>query len=245
MEINSKVPLIDISALYGLDSLAKQDVARQIDAVCRKSGFFQIKNHGIEENLKKLTEETFRFFKTLSYDQKIAMARQKLNPKSTHKYRGFFPATVNGKEGFDIGNPNIQITDELAKLPLNEPTQWPNKIDLTDFQEYFTNFYKVMTNLARVLLKGFALASGKEENFFDDKIRYEDCMTTLRLNYFPFLSNIDAVEVASDGTRLGTETHKDSSLITILYQPIEGLQVEDNKEGWIDISPSDTNLVIK
>jgi isopenicillin-N synthase len=242
---SSKIPLIDINALYGTDTVAKQDVGRQIDAVCRKSGFFQITNHGAEENLKNLTEKTFRFFKDLNFEQKIAMARKKHNPKSAHKYRGFFPATVNGKEGFDIGNPNILVADDLAKLPLNEPTQWPNEIELPGFREYFTNFYKLMTDLARTLLKGFALALGKEENFFDDKVRYEDCMTTLRLNHYPFLSSIDAVEVASDGTRLGTETHKDSSLITILYQPIEGLQVEDNEEGWIDISPSETNLVIK
>ena len=70
-------------------------------------------------------------------------------------------------------------------------------------------------------------------------------MSTLRLNYYPFLNNIDAVEIASDGTRLGCETHRDTSLITILYQPIEGLQVEDDEVGWIDVPPSNTNYVIK
>ena len=70
-------------------------------------------------------------------------------------------------------------------------------------------------------------------------------MSTLRLNYYPFLDNIEAVEIAPDGTRLGCETHRDSSLITILYQPIEGLQVEDPEGGWIDIAPSETNFVIK
>ncbi|RNA05991.1 isopenicillin N synthetase, partial [Brachionus plicatilis] len=53
-----------------------------------------------------------------------------------------------------------------------------------------------------------------------------------------------AVEVAEDGTRLGCETHRDCTLVTILYQPIEGLQVEDDAAGWIDVPPSESNFVI-
>ena len=58
---SSKIPLIDINALYGTDTVAKQDVGRQIDAVCRKSGFFQITNHGAEENLKNLIKLGTKF----------------------------------------------------------------------------------------------------------------------------------------------------------------------------------------
>ena len=70
-------------------------------------------------------------------------------------------------------------------------------------------------------------------------------MSTLRLNYYPFLDNIDAVEIAPDGTRLGCEMHRDNSFITILFQPIEGLQVEDDNDGWINVAPSTTNFIIK
>ena len=101
-----------------------------------------------------------------------------------------------------------------------------------------------MTNLTRTILRGFAIASGKEETFFNDKLRLDDCMSTLRLNYYPFLDNIDAVEIAPDGTRLGCETHRDGSLLTILFQPIEGLQEEDDQVGWINVQPSDSNFVI-
>jgi isopenicillin-N synthase len=121
---------------------------------------------------------------------------------------------------------------------------WPDEELLPKFREYFTDYYAKMTELARTILRGFALASGKEETFFNDKIRLKDCMSTLRLNYYPFLEDIEAVEIASDGTRLGCETHRDGSLITILYQPIEGLQVEDDQLGWINVTPSDTNYVI-
>lgn len=108
-----------------------------------------------------------------------------------------------GKEGFDIGNPTLTSSSELTKLPLNELSQWPGKAELPDFQEFFTKYYFLMTNLARTLLRGFALASGKGETFFDDKLRIEDCMSTFRLNHYPFLDNIDAIEIAPDGTKIG------------------------------------------
>ena len=66
------------------------------------------------------------------------MARKKLNPKNSHVYRGFFPAMDNGKEGFDIGNPDE--THEIFKqnLPL---TQWPNEVDLPGFRSFYQDFY--------------------------------------------------------------------------------------------------------
>ena len=40
--MNSRIPTIDISPLYTDDLEAKLEVAKQIDLICRKSGFFQI-----------------------------------------------------------------------------------------------------------------------------------------------------------------------------------------------------------
>lgn len=239
------IPTIDISALYGDNLEAKLEVGKQIDAVCRKSGFFQIKNHHIKY-LDKLTSEALRFFHTLSIDQKMALAAKKFNPHNSHTYRGYFPAKVNGKEGFDIGNPNLNEEHEVVKenLPMNEISVWPDESLIPKFREFFTQYYADVTDLARVLLRGFAIAAGKEEHFFDDKLKHHDCMSTVRLNYYPFLEDIEAVEIAPDGTRLGCETHRDGSLITILFQPIEGLQVEDDEVGWIDVEPSYTNFVI-
>lgn len=43
---------------------------------------------------------------------------------------------------------------------------------------------------------------------------------------------------------LGIETHTDGSLLTILYQPIEGLQVDDTHGNWVNVVPSATDFVI-
>lgn len=115
--MSSKIPVIDISPLYCDDICAKRNVGRQIDAACRSSGFFQVSNHGCEKYLTSLTQETFSFFKTLSMEQKMSLARRKYNPNNKHIYRGYFPSAVNGKEGFDIGNPTIDNKPEINSLP--------------------------------------------------------------------------------------------------------------------------------
>ena len=115
--------------------------------------------------------------------------------KLLHKY--------SGKEGFDMGNPTVEAGSDLLKLPFNEVPQWPDETALPEFKTYFTKYYVLMTNLAKTLLRGFALASGNEENFFADKLSLDDCMSTFRLNHYPFLDNIDAIEIAPDGTKIG------------------------------------------
>lgn len=66
-----------------------------------------------------------------------------------------------------------------------------------------TEYYLRFTKLAQTLLRGFALATGREEDFFQDKLKIDDCMSTFRFNHYPFLDNIEAIEVASDGTKIG------------------------------------------
>ena len=200
-----EIPIIDISSLFSDNLELKLEVACKIDSACRKNGFFEITNHNIDQ-LASLHDEAFRFFKELTPEQKINLAPKKWNPNATYTYRGYFPATVNGKEGYDIGNPKfIETHDLVVKMnsPLYEPIVWPEENLLPGFKSFFTKFYEDMSILSRVLLRGFALALGKEETFFDDKIRDYDCLHTCRLNFYPFLDNIDAVEIASDGTRLG------------------------------------------
>ena len=240
----SQIQTIDIGPLFTSDITAKLNVARQIDAVCRGTGFFVISNHGID-NLDGLTQEAFRFFKGQTTEQKLKLAPNKWNPANKNTYRGYFPSSVNGKEGLDIGNPGFNSEHELVKkqYPMHDVLIWPDEDLLPGFRQYCENLFEKMTNLARAVLSGFALAAGKEETFFNDKVKTEDCLSTLRLNYYPFLDNIEAVEVSKDGTRLGCETHRDGSLITILYQPIKGLQIE-NGDGWIDVQPSNANFVV-
>ena len=236
---------IDIGALFADDFDAKLKVAAQIDAACKQSGFFKITNHSIN-NLPDLWSQTHRFFKTLTKNEKVDLAPNKWNPDNKNTYRGYFPSKTNGKEGFDMSTPALNETHPFIrdKVSLQEICKFPSESTLPGFKAFMDEQFEKMLKLARVLLRGFALALGREETFFDDKVTLDDTMTTLRLNYYPFNENIEPVEIAPDGTKLGCETHKDGSLITILFQPeVGGLQVEYDGV-WHELEPSDTEFVI-
>ena len=129
------IPVINIEPLFGNDIEAKMNVARQIDEVCRVSGFFQIKNHGIStQSLEALTSKTFDFFKKLTTEQKMSMASKKLNSSNSHLYRGYFPASVNGKdissfEDYNSNNARQLSVAEIKKILLTLDI-FKDKIDI-------------------------------------------------------------------------------------------------------------------
>lgn len=91
------IPVIDIAPLFGDDMQTKLLVGKQIDKVCRHTGFFQITNHGVK-GLEMLSDKAFEFFKSQTKEQKLAMSPRKFNPNNNHVYRGYFPASVNGNQ---------------------------------------------------------------------------------------------------------------------------------------------------
>jgi len=67
--------------------------------------------------------ESYRFF-ALPSDEKMKFASKKWNPNNTNTYRGYFPASVNGKEGLDMGTPLLTNDHPFVtnKKPLHEVT---------------------------------------------------------------------------------------------------------------------------
>lgn len=73
--------------------------------------------------------------------------------------------------------------------------------------------------MTKVLLRGFALALGKNENFFDQYYKEWDTISKLRLIRYPYLEEYPPVKTAPDGTKISFDNHKDISLLTVLYEP--------------------------
>ena len=118
-------------------------------------------------------------------------------------------------------NPNF--TPEHPKIkagvPLHEVNIWPDESKHAGFQEFAELFYWKMFDVSAALLRGFALALGKKENFFDAYFRKEDTLSSVRLIRYPYLDPYPPVQTAEDGTKLSFGSHEDASLITVLYQP--------------------------
>ena len=128
--MNNEIPIVDISSLVSerlSNEESKMNVCESIRRACEQVGFFQIIGHGVNQELfDAMVKEAKRFF-SQSEQEKMKYAVKKWNVENRNSYRGYFPSSVNGKEGLDISSPYLHPLHELVKQgdPLHELNLWP------------------------------------------------------------------------------------------------------------------------
>jgi len=181
------------------------------------------------------SEAAGRFF-DLTDDAKLTVAPKPWNPDSPNQYRGYFPSSVNGKEGFDIGDPQLGASmSDLLERSYYELNQFPRELGV-EFEESVADYFESISRFGRVLMEAIlASVGGVPETVADAFIRPQS-LSTLRFNGYP--AHSDPVSISEeDGAPLACEIHVDSGLLTILYQADRGgLQVRDQNRRWHDVS---------
>ena len=241
------IPTINISSLLksNLNSLSAKNTLKKIEKACTDVGFFQIIDHGIDiKEINHICKIGNNFFNSTK-ENKNKLAPKKWNRKNKNKYRGYFPDTVNGKEGLDLGD--LQITPyNLKKYRspyiecLNLKKSF-NKSSINSLSNYFDNIY----SLSKILFKGIIKLYKKDENISNQVFSRLKTLSTLRFNYYP--NQTKPVEISKqDGVALGCETHVDSGVFTILYQDKKGgLQVQNRKnKKWYDVPLNKNALIV-
>lgn len=235
------VPIIDVSPLFSGEIEKKKQVASQIDEACRGSGFFFVKNHGID--LQSLLDVTSRFHATISDKERYELAIAAHNKDNAKQIRNGYSPPVQDKkpfENFCFLNPEFTVDHPAIKTGLagHEVNVWPDESKYIGFREFQEAYYKSVFELSMKILQGFALALGKEESFFESHATASGTLSSVVLIRYPYLENYPPVQVASDGTKVSLGSHKDVSLITVLFQSnVQNLQVETG-EGYLDIPAS-------
>ena len=240
------IPTINISSLLKSEcnSLPANNTIKKIENACVEVGFFQIIGHGIEiKKINNICKIGSKFFNS-SEKNKNKIAPKKWNKKNKNTYRGYFPNSVNGKEGLDLGD--LKITPRNLKkykspyieyLDLNRSF---NKSSIKNLSKYFDNLF----SLSEILFKSIIKLYKKDESISGHAFSRIKTLSTLRFNYYP--NQIKPVEVSKqDGIALGCETHVDSGVFTILYQDKKGgLQVQNRKnKKWYNV-PFNKNALI-
>jgi len=222
----TELPVVDVSGLYDSDPVARQAVARALFRAGSEVGFFYVTGHPVGRDLRdRLVAQTKRFFdRPLEEKMKIYIGRS-----SSH--RGYVPegeeVMVGGKrdrkEALDLG---YELADDhplvRAGTPMVGPNQWP---DLPGFREDIYAYYEAVFDLGRHLIRGFALALGLEERFFDDVITAPP--SQLRLIHYPY--DAEATDVQGIGA------HTDYEFFTLLLPTAPGLEVMNGAGEWIDV----------
>ena len=241
------IPTINISSLLKSDfnSLSSNNTIKKIEKACTEVGFFQIIGHGIEiKKINNICKIGNKFFNS-SEKNKKKLAPKKWNSKNKNLYRGYFPNSVNGKEGLDLGD--LKITSKNFKKYKSPYIEYLNlnksfsKISIKSLSKYFDEIF----SLSEILFKSIIKLYKKDGNISSHAFSRIKTLSTLRFNYYP--NQIKPVEVSKqDGIALGCETHVDSGVFTVLYQDKKGgLQVQNRKnKKWYDVPFNKKALVV-
>ena len=240
------IPTVDISSLLksNFNSLLAKNTIKKIEKACIDVGFFQVTGHGIDiKEINNICEIGNKFFNS-SEKNKNKLTPKKWNKENKNTYRGYFPNSINGKEGLDLGD--LKITPynlKKYKSPFIEYLNLNKSFDRSSIKS-LSNYFDNIFSLSEILFKGIIKIYKKDESISDKAFTRLKTLSTLRFNYYP--NQTKPVEISKqDGVALGCETHVDSGVFTILYQDKKGgLQVQNRKnKKWYDV-PFNKNALI-
>jgi isopenicillin N synthase-like dioxygenase len=241
------IPTINISSLIknNFNTTRSQQTIKKIEKACIEVGFFQVVGHGI--NIKKINDVCKignKFFNS-SKANKNKLAPKKWNKKNKNLYRGYFPNTVNGKEGLDLGDLQIKPNNikkyKSSYIEYLDLTKSLSVSSIKNLSNYFDDIYA----LSEILFKGIIKLYKKDIKISNQAFSRLKTLSTLRFNYYP--NQTKPVEISKqDGVALGCETHVDSGVFTVLYQDKKGgLQVQNrNNKKWYDVPFNKKALVV-
>ncbi|XP_022929631.1 gibberellin 3-beta-dioxygenase 1-like [Cucurbita moschata] len=216
------IPVVDLN---------DDNVSELIGKACEKWGMFQLINHGISKTLITETEEVARCLFALPKSQKMKTLQSPETPTG-YSMAGIskYYEKLMWHEGFTILDSPV---DGFKKL-------WPS--DYQRFCDIMEEYRLKMKALADKLIRLIFKFLGISDEEIVKLLSYIDPTTgkphmALRLNSYPPCPDPSKV--------IGLAAHTDTSLFTMLHQARKyGLQIFNEKEGWIPLARRSDTLII-
>lgn len=220
------LPILDLSLLdQGPEAAAR--FRDDLRAATRDVGFFYLTGTGVSAELEARLLRAAKDFFALPEADKLAIE----NLTSPH-FRGYTrvggeltQGRVDWREQIDIGPERQAVADPdgPAYNRLIGPNLWPAA--QPELREVVTEWHDRLTEIARTLLRAWALSLGAEEEYFDR--HFGDPQTLIKIVRYPGKDDPTPQQ--------GVGAHKDSGVLTLLWvEPGKGgLQVERDGE-WVD-----------
>ena len=232
------VPVIDISPFLVGTAAGKASVAQAVGSACREIGFLVITGHGVADQLVRDVEVQSRRFFDLSLAEKMKVVRPSpgiargyipLEGESVARSRGeAAPGDLN--ESFMIGAIDVPADAyHFGPAAGNHfaSNLWP--AHPPELRNAYERYFRAMADLARTLMRVFALALNQPEDFFDGKI--DRHISRLRVRNYP------APEVPPKPGQLRAGAHCDYGSLTILKTEDRpgGLEVCNADGQWVPV----------
>ncbi|RVX66122.1 hypothetical protein B0A52_10056 [Exophiala mesophila] len=238
MTIAQAPPILDFSAFYGDDEVAKAKLVEEVRKCCLHNGFFQITGHRVPAELQQDLLKCVKEFFALPQEEKEKVLKDKNTWNRGYEKFGSqileAGTSPDLKEGYYIGEEISKDHPYFVQKKLNSgPNFWPEGLpNVESFRETSMRYYREMHALARDVLVVLAQTLDLDPEYF--KGFTTDAVATLRLLHYPPQSP-DSDEKISRG--IGA--HTDFGSVTLLMQDeVDGLQVyEKTTNEWLDVEP--------
>ncbi|MGB4136078.1 MAG: 2-oxoglutarate and iron-dependent oxygenase domain-containing protein [Microbacterium sp.] len=221
------LPILDLSRL---DAGPEEAAAFRDDlrAATHDVGFFYLTGTGVRPELEARLHRAALDFFALPEDEKLAIE----NVNSPH-FRGYTriggertQGRVDWREQIDIGPEREPVSGGPAFNRLVGPNLWPAA--QPELREVVSEWHETLSEVARKLLRAWALALGAAETYFDE--HFGEPSTLIKIVRYPGKDEPEPQQ--------GVGAHKDSGVLTLLWvEPGKGgLQVQRDGE-WVDAPP--------
>ena len=228
------LPVIDMTALFGRDPVARSAVAASIAAACEDDGFFYVVGHGVPPGaLARLEAEARTFFDLPTVEkQSIAMVRGGV------AWRGWFPLGGELTSGRPDSKEGLYLGEELgpgdprvaAGWPLHGANLWPTAAP--GLRPAVEAFFDGATLAAEALMQGVSLALGLDHQFFAHHYLQKPTKLFRIFTYPP-----------TPEAQWGVAEHTDYGLLTLLAQDDAGGLEVRARAGWRTAPPIPGALV--
>ncbi len=247
----SEIPLIDISGIYG-DLAARKQLAEHIKHAAENTGFFYIKNHGIDQSIIQKAQDSAKQFFAQPDSKKEIVSKIKskyfngwsakrtahASPSESLDYREAFSWRYRPEYDPDQKDP-ATVPEEVKPYIRGEEYVWDGTTHLPGFKDGCITYWQSCLTLSRRLVKIFALCLDLPEDYFDALTTYPGSDGVF--NFYPAMTE----EEAAMSQDVGLGSHTDLQCFTLLWQDmIGGLQVLNKDGQWIKASPIKDTIVV-
>ncbi|KAG4415238.1 hypothetical protein IFR04_011649 [Cadophora malorum] len=246
-----EIPIIDLTPLSSPNFEDRKELSKQIRAAAVNTGFFYIKNHGIDDKtIADAKKQLLAFFKQ-STEQKMRVSKSK--SKYFNGYNGPRSTNISPGESVDIKeslgwryapqyDPDTKdmnaIPEEVKPWIRGEEFVWEETSHLPEFKKEVLHYWASCLTLARKLVRVFALSLDLKEDYFDSRTTYPGADGVF--NYYP-----TTTEEETQNNSVGLGSHTDLQLFTLLWQDMTGgLQVLNRDGQWIKATPVEGTIVV-
>jgi len=238
------IRVVDVTDLASADPARKQAAVAALGEAAEDMGFLCIVGQPVDPLTHPgRVRDLLRIF-SLPAEEKERLGNSKHNPANANDYRGYYGLKRGGDKvvmaGFDLGSGRQPPAgaDPVTRMLL-EPNVWPREDLLPGWRATVETHYAEIERLSRLIMGGLASYLGLGERYFEPY--FGGGSSTLRFLLSPHRPDLtpDNVEERSRAVvngkkvRLGTGAHRDSGVLTLLWQ--EGsLQAQDPDGDWLD-----------